>query len=111
MDKLRIINQALEDIQLEDIMIFDMRESNPFFDFFLITSARNPRQLSAAIRDVKAALSEHGFTIPKVEGSDSGWALVDCGDIVVNIFTKEEREYYNLEKMWLDIPKIDKDRL
>ncbi len=111
MDKLKIVKKALEDIILEDIMIFDMRERNPFFDFFIISSAKNTRQLAAAARDVKHALSEHGFDEPSIEGSDFGWTLVDCGDIVVNIFTKEEREYYNIEKMWLDVPKLDKDRL
>ncbi len=111
MQKLKLIKDALEDMQLEDIMIFDMKDHSPFFDYFIISSARNPRQLNGAIRDVKKALSEHDYPDAKVEGSQGGWSLIDCGDIIVNVFTKEEREYYNIEKMWLDVPKIDKDSL
>ncbi len=111
MNKLKVVTNALEDIILDDIIIFDLREKNPFFDFFIISSAKNPRQLAAAARDVKHALNENGYDDSKIEGTDGGWSLVDCGDIIVNIFTKEEREYYNIEKMWLDIPKLDKDTL
>ncbi len=112
MDKLTLIVKALDDMQLEDIVIYDMREVNPFFDYFILSSAKNPRQLNGAIRDVKETLLENDHDRPNIEGSTGGaWALIDCGDIIVNVFTKDEREYYNIEKMWIDVPKIDKDTL
>ncbi len=111
MDKLKTVIAALEDIKIEDIVVFDMREVNPFFDFFILSTATNKRQMNAAIRDVKNALSSLDQTGSKKEGNDSGWALFDADDIIVNIFTKEAREYYNLEKMWLDIPKVNLEKL
>lgn len=111
MKKLKTVITALEDIKIEDIVVFDMREVNPFFDFFILSTATNNRQMNAAIRDVKQALSRHDQSASKKEGHDSGWALFDAGDIIVNIFTKEAREYYNLEKMWLDIPKVNLNKL
>ncbi len=108
MDKLHIIKDTLEDLQLEDIVIYDVREQNPFFDYFLISSARNPRQLKAAIMRVKNALDEASLPTPNIEGKDSEkWVLIDAGDVIVNVFSKEEREFYNLEKMWHDVPKLE----
>ncbi len=111
MKKLKSIINALEDLKIEDILVFDMRDVNPFFDYFVLSTASNNRQMQAAMRDIKQVLSTQDNVVNKKEGSDSGWALFDAGDIIVNIFTKEAREYYNLEKMWLDIPKLKLDEL
>jgi ribosome-associated protein len=108
MDKLSIIKQTLEDLQLEDIIIYDVREQNPFFDYFIISSAKNPRQLKASIMRVKNALEEAALSTPNIEGKDSEtWVLIDTGDVIVNVFSKEERDYYNIEKMWHDVPKLE----
>ncbi len=111
MEKLKTIKQAIDDIQLEDVVIFDMRETSPFFDYFVIGTAKNTRQLSASIREIKDALRRNDYPSPSVEGSEGGWTLLDGHDIIVNVFTKDEREYYNIEKMWLDVPKIELNRL
>ena len=98
---------ALEDIKLVDIEIYDMKEKSPFFDFLVISSATNNRQLQASVQHVTDDLAKNGFNPPRVEGKNSNsWILLDCKDIIVNVFTKEEREYYNLEKMLVEIKKL-----
>jgi len=108
MEKIQVIKNTLQDLKLEDIIIYDMRGKSPFFDYFILSTATNKRQLQAATKHLKDDLSEHNFSLPLVEGTESGtWLLADCKDIIVNVFTRDEREYYNIEKMWLDIPQID----
>lgn len=108
MTKIELIINALEDINAIDIVVFDMREKSPFFDYFVISSATSDRQLQAAITHINQDLSDNGFPSANVEGKNSkSWVLLDCKDIVVNVFTREEREFYNIEKMWAGIAQID----
>ena len=108
MTKIEVIVNALEDINAFDVIVYDMREISPFFDYFVISSATSDRQLQAAITHISNDLAKEKFDHPKVEGKASkSWILVDANDVIVNVFTKEEREYYNLEKMWAGIKTID----
>ena len=108
MKKIEVIMSALEDVNLKDIEIYDMKEKSPFFDYLIISSATSERQLQAAISHVQQDLAENKFDHPRVEGKNSNsWILIDCKDIIVNVFTVEEREYYNLEKMLVEINKVD----
>ena len=110
MTKIEIIVKALEDINASDILVFDAREKSPFFDYFVISSATSDRQLQAAISHINQDLAKNDYPHPVVEGKNSkSWVLVDCKDIIVNIFTREEREYYNIEKMMVGIDQLDID--
>jgi ribosome-associated protein len=112
MSKINVIVNSLESLKLDDIVIYDMRTKSPFFDYFILSTASNSRQLQAAISHVKEDLTKAGYDIPNFEGTNSNsWVLVDAKDIIVNIFTKEDRLFYNIEKMWLDIPQIDSSDL
>lgn len=108
MEKINIILNALEDVNLFDIVIYDMREKSPFFDYFVISSSTSDRQLQAAVNHIQDDLAKAKYPSPKVEGKQSkSWVLIDTSDIIVNVFTKEEREYYDLEKMLAEIEQID----
>lgn len=112
MDKLKIVIDALEGVNLFDIVVYDMREKSPFFDYLVVSSSTSERQLNASLSHVSKGLVENGYTAPNVEGKNSkSWILIDCQDIVVNVFTKEEREYYNLEKMLAEIENINLEKL
>ena len=103
---------ALDTLNLSDVEIYDMRNKSPFFDFLIIASATSQRQLQAAIAHVTGDLTKNDYEAPRVEGKNSNsWVLIDCKDIIINVFTKEEREYYNLEKMLVEIEKINRDNL
>ncbi|MCK5388089.1 MAG: ribosome silencing factor [Candidatus Izimaplasma sp.] len=110
MTKIEIIVNALEDINAFDIIVFDTRTKSPFFDYFVISSVTSDRQLQAAISHINQDLAENKLPHPVVEGRNSkSWVLIDCKDIIVNIFTREEREYYNIEKMMVGIDQLDLD--
>jgi len=108
MTKIEIIVNALEDINAFDILVFDTQTKSPFFDYFIISSVTSDRQLQAAISHINQDLTENKLPHPVVEGRNSkSWVLIDCKDIIVNIFTREEREYYNIEKMMVGIEQLD----
>ena len=111
MTKIEIIVSALEDINASDILVFDTRDKSPFFDYFVVSSATSDRQLQAAITHINQDLANNDFPHPVIEGKNSkSWVLIDCKDIIVNIFTREEREYYNIEKMMVGIEQLDLEK-
>ena len=108
MKTIKTVLTTLEDLQLEDIVVYDMRERSPFFDYCVLSTAKNTRQLNAALTHLKNNLQAAKHPLPMVEGAGSeAWVLMDAKEVIVNIFTREERAYYNLEKMWMDIPVLD----
>lgn len=112
MDKLKLVIDALESVNLFDIVVYDMREKSPFFDYFVVSSSTSERQLNATLSHVTKNLVENNYPAPNVEGKNSKqWILIDCKDIVVNVFTKDERIYYNLEKMLAEVEEIDLEKL
>jgi ribosome-associated protein len=92
---------ALDEKKAENIVLLDIHEVVQFTDFFIICSGSSNRMLQAladvVAENAKPLLGYHG----RIEGDpDYGWVLVDLGDIIVHIFTDEQREYYNLEELW-----------
>jgi len=108
MTKIEVVVKALEDINAFDIIVFDTKTKSPFFDYFVISSVTSNRQLQAAISHINQDFAENNYEHPVVEGRNSkSWVLVDCKDIIINIFTREEREYYNLEKMMAGVDQVE----
>jgi ribosome-associated protein len=77
-------------------------------DEFVIVSASNDRQVKAIVDDVERAVGEGGYGKPlRVEGlDDRHWVLMDYGDVVVHVFLEETRAYYELERLWRDVPRV-----
>lgn len=112
MEKIKIIIDALESVNLFDIVVYDMKDKSPFFEYLVISSSTSERQLKATTQHITNDLVKAGFEAPRVEGKNSNsWVLVDCNDVIVNVFTKEEREHYDLEKMLAEIETLNLDRL
>ena len=108
MTKIEVITNALEDINAFDIIIFDTRNKSPFFDYFVISSASSDRQLQAAINHINQDLAKNGYDHPVVEGKGSkSWVLIDCKDVIVNIFTREERDFYNIERVFAGTEQLE----
>jgi ribosome-associated protein len=78
-------------------------------DEFVIVSASNDRLVKAIVDDLEQAVTEGGFGKPlRVEGlEDRTWVLVDYGDVVVHVFLAEVREFYEIERLYTDVPKVD----
>ena len=108
MNKLEIIVKALDDKLATDIVALDMKLASPIFDTFVICSAGNERLMGALRDSVEDSMAENGYDVKKIEGRrNSKWLLMDFGDIVVHVFDQDERDSYNLEKLWSDMPRID----
>lgn len=106
---LRTAAKAADDKLGTDIVALDVSSTLYITDAFLIVSAENERQVSAIVDAVEEALlKERGRKPLRREGRGSGdWVLLDYGDIVVHVFSSEQREYYALERLWKDVPVID----
>ena len=90
-----------EDKQAGDILLLDTRGSCSFADYFVMASAESDRQLKAISEEVVHALKLDGVQPLHREGKpESGWILIDYGDVVVHIFAEQERELYNLDELW-----------
>jgi len=107
MEKLTLIINALEDVNAFDITAYDTTKVSPFYDYLVIASVSSARGLQASVRHMTDDLSKEGYHDVRVEGKDSdSWVLFDTKDVIVNVFTKEERLYYNIEKVLAGVPKV-----
>ena len=94
---------ALEDKKGEDIRVIDIREVPVLADYFLIASGSNGNQVQAMADNVEEELGKAGYPCKQVEGYQSAnWILMDYGDIIVHVFDKEDRLFYDLERIWRD---------
>ena len=91
-----LAGQTLSAKKAQDILIIDISEKASFADYFVICSGTSERQINTLIDEVEDAFAKEGLLVKSVEGKqNSGWILMDFGDIIVNLFTKEMREKYN----------------
>ena len=101
---LQKITKVLEDKKASNLMILDITSISTLADYFVLASADNVRQLDALEDSVEEAFP--GEPLRKEGESSSGWILMDFRDIVVHLFSKEMREYYDLEKIWSDAKRV-----
>ncbi len=94
----------------DDLVVLDMRGRSDVCDFFLIASGNSKTQVQALAKHMHKSLLGAGHRPKGLEGMDSGrWALLDFFDVVVHVFHTEAREYFQLEKLWGDAPRLDLD--
>ena len=97
------VASALEDKKAEDITVIDIREVSSIADYFIIANGNNANQLVAMQDAVDEALYKAGLHAKQIEGNNkSTWILMDYEDIIVHLFSKEDRLFYDLERIWRD---------
>jgi ribosome-associated protein len=100
----RRIVDVVSDKQASDILLLDIRGVSLIADYFVICTAGSERQTSAILKDLSEQLEEDPYPGRKAlrsEGNaDSGWVLLDYGDVIVHIFSAAQRAFYNLEQLW-----------
>ena len=90
-----------------DIAILDVHELIVITDFFVIASGSSDRQVKTIVDEVEKAVRERGVRPVRREGEgENRWVLLDYVDVVVHVFAPEEREYYDLERLWRDAPRV-----
>jgi ribosome-associated protein len=100
--------RAASDKQASRIVVLDVHEPIVITDYFVICTASSARQIRTVIEEIERVSREMGVKPIRREGEgDAGWWLLDYFDVVVHVFSEEDREYYDLERLWRDAPVVD----
>ncbi len=101
MEVARTIVDVLEDRKGEDIVLMDIRDVTVFADYFVICTGTSERMLNALADAAEEKIKKEFQVRGRIEGSpDYGWVLVDFGDVILHLFSPDQREYYRLEELW-----------
>ena len=104
----RVAFGALEDKKGEDTCVIDISHVSVLADYFVISNGNSDSQVRALVDNVEEKMHKAGFTQKQGEGRNGGsWVLLDYGDIIVHVFDRENREFYNLELIWSDGRRLD----
>lgn len=105
---LAVVIKALDDKRAKDIVALDMAGLSIITDYNVITHVSSSRQINALAQAVLDAASQAGFEVNRIEGKGStSWVLIDLGQVVVHVFSEEERDFYQLESLWTEAPSVD----
>ena len=102
---LKLAVNATENKKAEDIISLNMQGISYMTDYFIVCHGNNERQVQSIARAVKDAANEAEIEVKRMEGfNEARWILIDLANVVVHVFHKDERDYYNLEKLYRDAP-------
>lgn len=100
--------EALEDKKAEDIKVIDISEVSVIADYFIIANGTNRNQIQTLSDNVEEKLGKAGVELKQMEGYDSAnWVLLDFRDVIIHIFDKDNRLFYDLERIWRDGKMIE----
>ena len=100
-DVARAVVELASETQAADTVMLDIRELASFADYFVISSVSNHRHMQALVEELDRGMGRRGVRLHHREGSgDSGWVLLDFGDVIVHLFLPPDRERYGLEQLW-----------
>jgi len=101
MDKVvTLVKKVLEEHKAEDVSVIDVKERTPFAEYYVLATAGNIRQLNALCEIVEEELSKKKISINHIEGTpESGWMLIDAYHVIINVFSREERERVSLDQI------------
>jgi len=105
---LQITVAAAEDKKAVQVVALDLKEISLVADYFVICSGNSDTQVLAIATEIKKQAEMSGARVRGIEGMNSGrWVLIDLGDVVVHVFHRDEREYYNIERLWSDAKVVE----
>ncbi|MCD6561099.1 MAG: ribosome silencing factor [Deltaproteobacteria bacterium] len=108
--KAKLSLKIIKERQAVDPVLFNVSELTSITDYFLIVGGNSSRQVQAITRDLRKKMRENGFRPYGIEGEQEGrWVLMDYGDIVIHIFHQPYREFYDLEGLWIEAPRVNLD--
>ncbi len=103
LEMVKLANAALEEKKGQNVKIIDIRQVSVMADYFIIADGSNVNQVQAMVDNVEEMLGKAGYECKQIEGYRSGgWILMDYGDIIVHAFCREDRLFYDLERIWRD---------
>ncbi len=102
-EMVKVIYDALEDKKANDIKIIDIRNVSVIADYFIIADGSNHNQIQAMARNVEEEMGKQSVHPKQIEGFQSAnWILMDYNDVIVHIFSSEDRLFYDIERIWRD---------
>lgn len=108
LELVKSIKNALDDKKAEEVTILDISEISSIADYFIIANGNNPNQLTAMQDACDEAMEKAGVHAKQIEGNNnSTWILMDYSDIIIHLFSKEDRQFYNLERIWKDAKPVE----
>lgn len=112
LDKIiEIAVNALNDKKAKEISAIQVGELTVIADYFILATATSSTHVRALADIVEENLSKSGFEPDHIEGKATGWILLDYSGVVIHIFTKDTRDFYNLDRLWSDGTQIDLDNI
>lgn len=103
---------ALDEKKGEDIRVINISQVSVIADYFIIANGSSNSQVNALIDNVEEKMHEAGFTLKQREGYGAGtWVLLDYGDVIIHVFDRENRSFYNLERIWSDGMEVAPEEL
>ncbi len=100
--------KAADGKKAENIVVLNMKGISLIADYFLICHGNSNKQVQAIARELKEEAEKAGYEVKRMEGFAEGkWVLIDLGDVIAHVFHRDERSYYNLERLWGDAPTVD----
>lgn len=104
--------ELLDDLKAEEITAIDLRGMTDYTDAFVIATMRSSTHMQATAINLRDQLRDNGLRpLNPVEANEGTWALLDYGDIIVHLFERQSREYYDLEGLWADAERLDWQQL
>jgi ribosome-associated protein len=111
LERAALCAQVAQDHKGKDILVLDLRGLTPIFDFFVIITGTSRRHIHTLTEEIDAAMRGQGEERLSIQGYDtSRWIAQDYGDVLVHVFDAEARDYYGLEDLWADAPRVDWER-
>ncbi|MBK5100384.1 MAG: ribosome silencing factor [Desulfobacteraceae bacterium] len=107
-DKAKLCLRIIKERKAIDPILFEVGELTSITDYFLVASGNSSRQVQAIMRHLQRRMREKGFKVYGIEGEREGhWVLMDYGDVVIHIFYQPSREFYDLEGLWIEAPRVN----
>jgi ribosome-associated protein len=105
---LETVVRAADSKKASRLVALDLQGVSTMADYFVIADAPSERQVRAIVDEIKDKAQEFGVADVKLEGyQQSEWVLLNLGDVIVHVFASEQRDFYNLERLWGDAPYVD----
>lgn len=101
------IVKVLDDKKAEDLAVLDTTDLTVVSEYFVIATGNSSTHVKSLADDVEYELQKLGAQPDHIEGRATGWILLDYGSVLVHVFTRDNRDYYNLEHLWADAKQVD----